>query len=90
MKTKFMDVLLIALIVMTIALYLDQRHLYLLTGEYMQTMTNNYFIYVLGECGIMGVIKSVKVIASNMAAKKVEIDDAKSKLEKMAKEEAGK
>lgn len=90
MKTRFTDILLIALLVMTVALYLDQRHLYLLTGEYMQSLTTNYFMYVLGECGIMGVIKSVKVIATNLIVKQAEIKDTKDKLSDMALKEAGK
>ena len=47
-------------------------------------------MYVLGECGIMGVIKSVKVITTNLIVKQAEIKDTKDKLSDMALKEAGK
>ena len=81
-----MDVILAVIAVTTLLFTAVMIWLYLMTGGTPDTLITMWFTYILGECGVMGLIKTAKTLK----AKQADIEAQKKELSKMAEHEAGK
>lgn len=83
MKTKTMDIILILLYITVLIFTGVMYWTYMVTGGIPDTLCTCFFVAVTGECGFMGIIKSVKEKYRN---KEQELEDLKKIQEEVSKQ----